>query len=82
MRVRDAGLLTAVEADLQDVRLDGGSHARLTATRVAGGVLAEDFSTVQLSSSVTGVLACRTGADAVCTQAHAGSVSDCPGCAP
>jgi hypothetical protein len=83
VRVRDGGLLTAVEADLQDVRLDGGSHARLTTTRVAGGVLAEDFSTVQLAStSVTGVLACRTGADAVCTQAHAGSVSDCPGCAP
>ena len=83
VRVRGGSLLTAVEADLLDVQLDGSSHARLTTTRVAGGVLAEDFSTVQLAStSVTGVVACRTGADAVCTQARTGSVSDCPGCAP
>ena len=83
VRVRDASLLTAVEADLDEVRLDGDSHARFTSARVAGDLLAEDFSTARLTStSVGGILACRSGADAVCEQAVAGSVSACPSCAP
>jgi hypothetical protein len=83
VRVRDAGRLTVFEADLGEVRLDGRSHARVTSAHIAGDLLAEDFSTVRLSStSVTGVLACRSGADAVCEQSETGSVSACPRCAP
>lgn len=83
VRVLDGGHLTVFEADLGGVRLDGASHARVTSARVAGDFLAEDFSTVQLSStSVTGVLACSRGADATCEGSPTGSGSSCASCPP
>jgi hypothetical protein len=83
VRVRDAGLLTVIEADLGEVRLEGGSHARMSSAHIAGDLFAEGFSTAQLSSaSVSGVLSCRTGADVVCERSEAGSVSACRSCQP
>ena len=80
--VRDSGMLTVLEAELEEVRLASGSHAHIASARVAGEILAEGFSTVQLSSTSITALACQSGADAVCTASEPRTVSGCRRCGP
>ena len=83
VRVREAGLLTVIEADLQDVYLSAASHAEIKSARLAGGALVEGFSTGLLSGSSAGrSLVCRTGGDVVCEHSAMASVTDCPNCVP
>jgi len=83
VRIKNSGLLTVREAELGEVRLDGGSHAHIASAWIGGDLLAEGFSTVQLSSTpVGGALACRSGADAVCARSEPRSVSGCRSCGP
>ncbi len=81
--VRNSGLLTVREAELREVRLDGGSHAQIASAEIAGELLAEGFSTVQLASTaITGALTCRSGADAFCARSESRYVSGCRSCSP